>query len=55
MAVDDWPAWERTFIEGPYIHHLACAYGNYAGILGEASRYIEGLTFETAGKPVMPR
>jgi len=55
MAVDDWPAWERTFIEGPYIHHVACAYGNYAGILGEASRYIEGLTFETAAKPLMPR
>ena len=46
LAVKDWPRWERTFIEGPYIHHVACAYGHNASVLGEACRYIDGLTFE---------
>ena len=48
LAVDDWPSWERTFIEGPYIHHVACAYGHRAGVLREATRYVDGLTFEPA-------
>ena len=48
LAVDDWPAWERTFVHGPYIHHVACAYGRHERILREACRYIDGLTFEPA-------
>ena len=48
LAVNDWPQWERTFIYGPYIHHVACAYGRYQGILREACRYVEGLSFEAA-------
>lgn len=43
MEVNDWPTWEKTFIEGPYIHHVACCYGNYSGVLSEAAKYISGL------------
>jgi L-fucose isomerase-like protein len=43
MKVDDWPRWERTLIEGPYIHHMAMGYGHLAGSLVEACRYIPGL------------
>lgn len=43
MEVADWPAWERAFIEGPYIHHVACCYGRHAAILKEACRYLPGL------------
>jgi L-fucose isomerase-like protein len=43
MEVDDWPHWERTLIEGPFIHHCAMAYGNYAEALVEACKYIPGL------------
>ena len=50
LAVDDWPRWERTFIEGPYIHHVACGYGRSAVVLKEACRYIDGLCFEAAGR-----
>lgn len=48
MKVDDWPRWERRFIEGPYIHHVAACYGHHAGALRESARYIEGLEFESA-------
>jgi len=51
LAVRDWPQWERTFIRGPYIHHVAGAYGRRKGALREACRYIEGLTFEDASGP----
>ncbi|MDD3926243.1 MAG: fucose isomerase [bacterium] len=44
MEVNDWPAWERAFIEGPYIHHVACAYGHQADVLQEAFRYIGGVS-----------
>lgn len=40
MEVNDWPRWERTLMEGPYIHHLAVAYGNYGDALHEACKYI---------------
>lgn len=46
MKVNDWPAWERAFIYGPYIHHVVCCYGNYSKVLAEASRYIPGLHYE---------
>ena len=48
MQVDDWPRWERKFIEGPYIHHVAAAYGHTARVLKEACRYIGGLSFVEA-------
>ncbi|MHB1455493.1 MAG: L-fucose/L-arabinose isomerase family protein [Armatimonadota bacterium] len=43
MEVDNWPHWERTLIEGPFIHHVAMGYGNYADALMEACKYIRGL------------
>ncbi len=43
MKVNDWPAWERILMEGPFIHHVAMAYGNYADALVEACKYIPGL------------
>ena len=43
VEVDNWPRWERTLMEGPYIHHLAMAYGHYGDALQEACKYIPGL------------
>jgi L-fucose isomerase-like protein len=43
MKVDDWPHWERTLMEGPFIHHSAMAYGHFADALIEACKYIPGL------------
>ena len=39
----DWPAWEHKLIYGPYIHHCAGAYGNYASALYEACRFLPNL------------
>lgn len=50
MEVNDWPMWEEKIIYGPYIHHVSCSYGNFAPVLYEATRYIDGLTFD----PVNP-
>ena len=41
--VNDWPAWERTLMEGPFIHHVAMSYGHYSKALVEACKYIPGL------------
>ena len=43
MKVDDWPQWERTLMEGPWIHHCAMAYGHFGDALAEACKYIPGL------------
>lgn len=43
MEVNDWPRWERVLMEGPFIHHVAMAYGRYAEALREACKYIPGL------------
>ena len=43
VEVNDWPAWERKFIHGPYIHHVGGIHGKYANALREACRYIDGL------------
>lgn len=50
MQVDDWPAWERTLMEGPFIHHVAMAYGHYADALTEATRYVPGLQSVALGR-----
>jgi L-fucose isomerase-like protein len=42
MEVNNWPKWERTLIEGPFIHHCAIGYGNFANVLMEACKYIPG-------------
>jgi L-fucose isomerase-like protein len=44
FEVGDWPLWEEHIIRGPYVHHVAGVYGNYAAPLYEACRYIPGLT-----------
>jgi L-fucose isomerase-like protein len=49
MEVDDWPAWERQLIHGPYIHHCSCAYGHFADVFEEAARFIPHLQFERFG------
>jgi hypothetical protein len=46
LEVNNWPAWERAFIAGPYIHHVASCYGNHAAALREACRYVPGLRYE---------
>jgi L-fucose isomerase-like protein len=43
MKVDHWPHWERTLMEGPWIHHCAMAYGHFGDALVEACKYIPGL------------
>lgn len=46
MLVDNWPRWERKLIEGPYIHHCSCIYGNYSEALKEISKYLPNLEVE---------
>lgn len=46
VEVNDWPMWEEKIIYGPYIHHISCSYGKYAPVLYEATKYIDGLTFD---------
>ena len=43
MEVDNWPCWERTLIEGPFIHHMAMTYGKLNRVFAEACRYVPGL------------
>jgi len=43
MEVDDWPRWERTMMEGPWIHHVAMNYGHYGDALQEACKFIPHL------------
>ena len=43
MEVNDWKSWERAFIEGPFIHHVACCYGNYSEVICEAVKYLPTL------------
>ncbi len=40
MEVDDWPTWERAFIEGPYIHHTAVVHDHCAEVLLESCKYL---------------
>ncbi|MFA6714666.1 MAG: hypothetical protein WCS27_04780 [Victivallaceae bacterium] len=48
LEVDDWPLWEEKLIYGPYIHHVAGAYGRFAPALYEAARHIDYLEFDPA-------
>ncbi len=43
MEVDEWPRWERTLMEGPFIHHIAMGYGHFGRALLEACRFVPGL------------
>ncbi|MDR3085609.1 MAG: hypothetical protein LBU47_04765, partial [Christensenellaceae bacterium] len=40
FKVDNWEEWEEKIVFGPYIHHVAGAYGQYSQILSEACKYI---------------
>lgn len=42
MEVKNWKEWERKFIEGPYIHHVAVNYGKYSSIIEESVKYLPG-------------
>lgn len=42
----DWPAWERHFVCGPYIHHVSCAHGNFKEILRECCKYVPAIRFD---------
>ncbi|MDD4797781.1 MAG: fucose isomerase [Eubacteriales bacterium] len=44
FKVDNWEEWEEKIVFGPYIHHVAGAYGNYSQILTEACKYMNGVT-----------
>lgn len=49
LKVKDWNKWERKFIEGPYMHHVACVYGKYLPVIAEAIKYLPGnIEFELA-------
>lgn len=43
LEVDNWPYWERTLMEGPFIHHAAMTYGHHANAIVEAIKYIPGI------------
>jgi len=49
VELDDWRKWEKTLINGPYIHHLSAAYDDCSEVLIEAARYIPGLDLEIFG------
>jgi len=44
LKVQNWSRWERSLIQGPFIHHVAMNYGHFAKALREACKYIPGLT-----------
>lgn len=43
VETDNWKKWEEKFMYGPYIHHVSGIYGNYAEVLHEACRYMDGI------------
>ena len=43
METGNWKKWEHKLVEGPYIHHVAGAFGHYGEIFTEACKYIPGL------------
>jgi len=43
LEVDNWPKWEKTLVEGPYIHHCAGVHGRYADVLEEVCKYIPSI------------
>jgi L-fucose isomerase-like protein len=43
VEVDDWVRWEKKFIYGPYIHHVAAIHGDYLDVIRESCRYMQGV------------
>lgn len=50
VETSDWPAWERKFMYGPYIHHICGIHGKYADVLKEACRYIGNVTHDSVNE-----
>lgn len=50
VEVNDWPRWERTLMEGPFIHHMAMNYGHHAGAMREAVKYMPDIEMITLGE-----
>lgn len=50
VETSDWPAWERKFMYGPYIHHICGIHGKYAEVLKEACRYIGSLKHDSVNE-----
>jgi L-fucose isomerase-like protein len=48
--VNDWPAWEKKLIRGPYVHHCSGIYGNYADILEKSCAFLPALKCERFDK-----
>lgn len=48
IETHDWVKWEKKFIYGPYIHHVAAIHGKYAGVLHEACKYMKGVLPDSA-------
>lgn len=46
IETDDWVKWEKKFIYGPYIHHVAAIHGDYTDIISEACRYMQGIKLD---------
>jgi L-fucose isomerase-like protein len=49
MRVPDWPRWERTLIEGPFLHHIAMTYALCGGALRDMARFVPGLQVHDMG------
>lgn len=48
IETNDWVAWEKKLVYGPYIHHVAAIHGNYVDILKESLKYLCDITFDPA-------
>jgi L-fucose isomerase-like protein len=48
VETNDWVKWEKKFVYGPYIHHVAGVHGNYKEIMREAIKYMGGVVFDCA-------
>lgn len=46
LEVDNWAKWERTLVEGPYIHHCAGVHGRFANIMEEVCKYMPGINVD---------
>lgn len=48
VETGDWVKWEKKFVYGPYIHHVACVHGKYKDILREACKYMGDVAPDSA-------
>jgi L-fucose isomerase-like protein len=49
VETKDWPAWERKFVTGPYIHHVTGMHGKFRAVLHEALKYLGDIQPDYAG------